>query len=430
MLAERPPTQEVGYTHRDPFGIQYPTGTAFQQGIVQGTPRNPVIRSSGPLHPALKAQATPKSLQTPFVPVPYAAHQSVPDLAPDIGRLQVANHMPGDVSSGDEGGSRANSREGGEPSRAQATPMQVYNRDNGVLMNVPLTPAHPAIQVTRAISESDEPPLPLPGQTRRMSLSHNWDRPAGWAASIRSNLAHAFNTVVGAQPSTSSTDELLTRRGDEALSTSRGESGDASSFGKLAYGGLEVPAVCFDEVSESAKDWDDLSAWMTNQKFTPVPSSHSAVIPPNASGTPVPAALFKRTPRASNGALPQATPVQPPLCRSTTTESVQGAKDRRRDLNALRRSRKSSKRDSAKLHRPTLAGKLSSLSVGSEMSRVSSASSALNEQEKFARRALRERRRRVLEMSGRGLDSGRRGRSALASPAPSFLPIHVDKNKT
>ncbi|KAH8077078.1 hypothetical protein BXZ70DRAFT_705771 [Cristinia sonorae] len=399
MLAEPPTAPDSGYTHRDPFGIQYPNHAAVRDGAPRDSPRNQIMRAGAPLHPAL--HGTPCSVKTPFVPV-HAAHQSVPDLAPDIGKLQVTNHMPGDVSS-DEG-SRANSRPGVSFLNPGATPMQVFNRDNGMMLNIPLTPMQPKPPM-HSLATNKEAQLPLPGQTqRKASQGALSERSAGWAASIRSNLAHAIQAVVGNSNSTSSADELLPKKTEDLSASMSQDIGDSlSSPGRLAYDLSENPIVCLEPVQDSGHgDWDDLSAWMTNEKFTPKP--------------PGSAALDKQL------------VAHPPLCRNTTSESIIGAEERRQNLQALRRSRKATKR-SVK-HRPALYGRMSSLSMCSEMSRASStASGLLTKQEEYARIALRERRRRVLEMSGNGRCVGSRRIKGAMSPELSHA-VAFDSSKT
>ena len=383
MLAKRPPAEEVGYSRQDAFGIQYPIGAVIKDGVVHGTPRSSLLQG-GPLHPAL--HGTPKSIRTPFVPV-LNPHQSVPDLAPDIGRLQVTNHVPGDVSSGDES-SRANSRQGLEVPKPHGSTLRVLNRDNGVMMNVPLTPMQHKSPHRRNNPCLTDAPLPFPGQTQRKlsEISQTSQKSVGWAASIRSNIANAFNVVVGSQSSTGSVDQ------HPASNTANGPASDR----------LQIPVVRLEHVDDdnSRGYWDDLSAWMSNQSFTPQPP---AATPARLTDpySQIPAALTRRTPKLNNTA--PKSPVPPPLCRTTTSESALDAQECRQELNAIRRSQKIKR---GMITKAPLTGGTSSLSVASSVSRTSSASSGpLTEQEKLARKVLRERRRRVLGMQGANVKS-------------------------
>lgn len=348
---------------------------------------------------------------TPYPTVHINAHQSVPDLASDAGRLQVTNYMPGDISSGDEA-SRANSRQGntseyGSPVAALDSARPRFLGLDGNGLDVPWT-VKPSEE-----TYNDLPELPFPGTAPITDQSTKAEN-EGWAASIRSNLKNAFHAVVG--PPSTVHDSFTqvperhdTRRSirsqfaeieiDGAINRTKTSMSDKSNYDD----GMGLVRLASLHRGDS-NDWEDLSAWMSGEGSVALPEQP-------------PAAVIKTRDRTQPGTLSRSSSLceVPEYCDSTPRVLTPGLfarqsslslsqpsslKIRKKTLLQLRNSRKISK----KSHRPLLKSRTSSehssLSVGSDMSRNSSLSrDPLTEQERFASLALRERRKRLMNAS-------------------------------
>ena len=155
-----------------------------------------------------------------------------------------------------------------------------------------------------------------------------------------------------------------------------------------------------------SSDWDDLSAWISGDESVQLPEQP-------------PAAVIKDKDRTQPGMMsrdnssigtssqtenPFAVPSSIPLSRQSSASesppqpsSFEAAR-RNKSLLALRRSRKASRKSYKRPVMSRASSTYSNLSVGSDMSRMSSmASNILTDQEKFASLALKERRRKLLE---------------------------------
>ncbi|OBZ74693.1 hypothetical protein A0H81_05630 [Grifola frondosa] len=382
----------------------------------------------------------------PTIPL-HSAHQSVPDLAPDMGTLKVANLMPGDISmSGDES-SRASTALGMAHTLSAdcGTPYEpmVGDRprflglDEGGLA-VPWAPLHPrrptvdARHSNVAYSEKDWEPLPYPGDVQSTTVIE----PESWTTSLRSNLVNALNAVIGGSNSTRTADgDNLTRvprrstrghrithtgvDGTVALMRTNTLQSTASSTGwMLEESHIGAGVVCTRNSSQTEED--DFSTSLSRllgsiqKPPTAVVRSHdrNTLLSADPPGCITRASsVYSSTSETSDdvreyyiGALPPRLPSIPSLSRSST-ESSQIAIRNYKKKSVHIHPRKKTKR----LRRPTILTRVSSsqCSVGSEMSRTSSArSEQLTDQEAFAKRALRERRRRVMEMSIHGKGAG------------------------
>ncbi|KAI0819441.1 hypothetical protein BC628DRAFT_1402504 [Trametes gibbosa] len=396
-------------------------------------------------HPAFPLPPAPAHTQgsSPYVTISlHDAHQSVPDLAPDLGTLQITNLTPGDLS-------------GGECSRTSTalgvlhtypaeygTPFMPHRpcflgiEDGG--LDVPWGPlrirrprsfrtsgqapppaAHIADMNFPSHSDKFDVPLPYPGD---ISVSADSARPpasdhrqGSWAASIRSNLVNAFNAVVGASPS-----QVPITDGNDGFTPvpRRRHPLPHGSFDPsmgIVHDGSSIPPPR-DPFADDAAVQIPLPAPLTGQHAhgggllcVSLPENSLTRESSIYSNITVDAPIAKRVEDA------------PPQLPSI--HSLSGA-DGERDLLAIKppslnrpaedtsiQHRKQTR--TRRFRRPTLLARHSSSqasasSAGSDMSRTSSsASEHLTDGERFAKNALRERRRRVMEMSASGVNIGR-----------------------
>ncbi|KAI0937930.1 hypothetical protein AcV7_003263 [Taiwanofungus camphoratus] len=422
-----------------------PSHGLFGSGFTEGHHISSVDGSSYPLPPA--PIHTDARLANPYPTIQiHSANSSVPDLAPDLGRLQVANLMPGDVSSGDEA-SRAGSSldmapmprtlssECGTPFEPMAGGRPRFLGLGGSGLAVPWAPLRPRRQPSRmsglgieVTSEKDWVPLPYPGDTH----AQNGPEVGGWAASLKSNLVNAFNAVVGASGTGGSVSDHLTRpphRRKRSRKSKRHESVET-------YKGMLSRGSTMRSTGASVKDWtleetrdgagvvhirlpdvsDDVSNWLSDTIFendiqkppTAVLKSHnhellsahptesvtraSSVYSTMSLGSPeLPASRIATDPPR----LPSIPPMSPTSTPCSTSHTRKSTRYRRHE------TRKKTHRS----RRPTYMTRASSshsaaTSVGSEMSCQSSArSERLTYAEEFAKKMLRERRKRVMEMA-------------------------------
>ncbi|KAI0369533.1 hypothetical protein BV20DRAFT_353680 [Pilatotrama ljubarskyi] len=407
---------------------------------------------------------------SPYVTIPlHGAHQSVPDLAPDLGSLQITNLTPGDLSSGGES-SRASTALGmlhTYPAE-YGTPFQPHRPcflgvENGGL-DVPWSPLRVRRSRTAAAqtpegkpafdAEKLDGPLPYPGDISVSADAHPparlpEDRQASWAASLRSNFLNAFNAVVGANPSqVSAANDTFTpilhrtsQRGrkagpfgsrDSAVSVARSSTaGSTASATGWTFEGIRNGAgVAHIRTRSESSDGAPGQDPFADDVQIPPP----AVISPRGRNAGLlcvspPAAISRASSIYSTASMDAPMPRvcdEPPRLPSieslsrTPGPGGNGSQTRPRPENAQRpRGRTQRRKKTAKQRRPTLLTRKSSsqnsaTSVGSDMSRTSSACSELTDGEQFAKNVLRERRRRVMEMTvGRG--KTRRSRATTLS---------------
>ncbi|KAI0350565.1 hypothetical protein OH77DRAFT_1463605 [Trametes cingulata] len=396
---------------------------------------------------------------SPYVTIPlHGAHQSVPDLTPDLGNLQITNLMPGDLSSGGES-SRASTALGMQHTypAEYGTPFMPHRPcflgvENGGL-DVPWAPLRvrrsgtvsaqtPEAQTAFETVKLEEP-LPYPGDISVAADVHPParlpdDRQASWAASIRSNILNAFNAVVGANPSQVSTSRdtftpVPHRTSQRSRKTAaRGPRENASNVSRSSTTASTASATGWTlEETGNGAGVVHIRNRSGSSDSAPAqdPFADNVQLPPPAVIAPrdrrsgflcvSPPAPLTRASSMYSTASPEA-PIprvcdEPPrlpsiesLSRSPGTSADGSEAVQARDNVPRPRGRTNRRRKTAKQRRPTLLARKSSsqnsaTSVGSEMSRASSACSELTDGERFAKHALRERRRRVMEMTvGRG----------------------------
>ena len=475
---------ELGHGHPDDWGLpKVPGGRGSEMktiDLLESLPQPPVLRYPPP--GAVRGRdynwngmgtlstPIPPSMSYPTVLV-HNANQSVPDLAPDLGRLQVANYVPGDTSSCD-GASRAESTQGTLSNIGSPIPNTPRSRHNGLGQGENMAPGSPwaplrvgnssltrlrnyggkgpALSPTFGAAERIRPGDP-PSSTPSGSSSQE-----GWASSIRSNIVSAFHAVVGGTNSTPEGDYLTraplrtARRLEENQSKPLSEifprgvsnsSGDSVSpevrTTKKVDGSSLTSRLKISEESLASSEDDDA------MKYLPVMTKSGvvhelSVIPPamaSRSSSVYSEESAARSDRTSS--TPPQLPQIPPMSRSSTSTSSWGDYDlQRKGLKQSRISRsRARKKSSRKIRRPTLKSRMSStsaysgiMSAGSDMSRTGSASSSsggpLDDQELLAKMALRERRKRLMMSSRERQRPGYSGRS-LKRRGTKLGSVHV-----
>lgn len=131
----------------------------------------------------------------PTIPVNEAT-QSVPDLAPDLGSLQVTNLMPGDVPSCD-----LSSRFGDEPNFSPELGASNLQFKNGVSHFQPANEAGRGAHGTPfrpgpMLADSPASDWPTPLAPVENPTEEDITEREGWASSLKTNLFSAFNAVV------------------------------------------------------------------------------------------------------------------------------------------------------------------------------------------------------------------------------------------
>ena len=390
--------------------------------------------------------------RSPFVTVPPHANrgreQSVPDMMQEMGRLEIANLVPGDiVTSGGESsrastvlgfsdGSSDSTSEDGSPT----TPRAMMTAEDGSTptQHLPWAPLRTVKtkggwQEGYMLEDGNDGLLPFPGNHSAVPepAVEPETKQDGWAISIRSNLVNALNAVVGGGASHVKTAETgsdnLTRPPERRNSQrrrgvrGRHESADGISRSDTASSASSPTRWTLEETEtgrgvvrfrgdpeqgkpltedpfsdDSTARSEDTAAVKRDEQcmetFDRAQGTENG--PPTDCGTTEMTLLrthlpkLPTTPSASEP--PRREELEPALAKKTTS----------------RQHRKRTKR-----HRPAMVRRRSSqssaVSVGSDMSRVSSVpSEGLTDGERFAKNVLRERRRRVLEMAvGRGKPS-------------------------
>lgn len=385
-------------------------------------------RSVFPLPPT-KAHHDPR-IADPYPTVQInRGNRSVPDLAPDLGQLQVTNLLPGDVSSSDEGNHSVTSLgvfSSISPASDYGTPYptmvktrpRFHGLDAGGLP-VPWGPLQSSRQdlTTGGLQRDREAHSRLPGEPGMPLRASSSE---GWAASIKSNLFNAFSAVVSSQsgPGEEPPDNL-TRKYIRNRHSPR-QRKTHSREGMLSRGSS------VHSVTSSVKEWsEEETCEGAGVVHFLIPEGSDDVLSPERAREvqkPPPAVIKSRDrepDRLSPGPLENAMSADDAPKSSSisyTAETHSTLVDRTQFSTPMAgheeattisqiRSRRERRTKARRPKRPVLVTrKSSSLSVGSDMSRTSSISTErLTDAERFASKALRERRRRVLEMgAGRG----------------------------
>ncbi|KAI0673231.1 hypothetical protein C8Q78DRAFT_710255 [Trametes maxima] len=409
-------------------------------------------------HAPLPAHTLPTAdTGSPYVTVSlHGAHQSVPDLAPALGVLQIANMAPGDrlssgsgYASGSEGDcgralGPANTFPAGYgtpfmPRRpcflgvadggldVPWAPLRV-RRSGTTGLHKPTAAANPQTNEKRVdLAASDgadmtevklddtlslELPLPYPGDfaVPADAPSHiDPEKREGWAASIRSNLLSAYNAVVGANPA----QVAMTDAGDAFTPAPRR---------------IRKPLPLAPSTTSIFQEMDSGTA--SNNIPVQDPFADNFQVPPLAAVVSLECSASTGLLCPPQGSLTRASSmyssdsVDPPahrvcddpprlpsiasLSHSINDEAGAGpqAEDFHGDTEVLAQTAQpaTQRRKKTRRHRrPTLLTRKSSsqASAASDMSRTST--EELTDGERFAKDALRARRRRIMEMSvGRG----------------------------
>ncbi|RDX49710.1 hypothetical protein OH76DRAFT_507565 [Lentinus brumalis] len=401
---------------------------------------------------------------SPFVAVSHDPGQSVADFAQDMGPLHIRNLASGDISGGET--SRASTALGRAPSGPveYGTPFQpqrpAYMTLEGQGLDTPWAPLRTRKsrvaeglkqrQYTRHADMEDvslEDPLPYPGEEKHASaltMAEGDDKQDTWAASIRLNLYNVYSAVVGATPQASpdESDDSFTRQParhsqrrravphgprDNSVEFSRSDTGDPSrreapwTLEETEMGrgivhiqdSLDEYGVPHTHIRDPFGDEPRASyahnAVNDSRFLSALPSdviTRSSSVYSTVSDEPYPSRVGLHPPR-----LPSIANLS-----AVTTEEFGGRKDSRH-FNNRRRTKQ--------YGRPALptrnSSQASATSVGSEMSReTSTCSDELTDGERFAKQILRERRKRMKEMSvGRAKTS--RPRATMLSRRRSNL---------
>ncbi|KAH9929381.1 uncharacterized protein B0H18DRAFT_996857 [Fomitopsis serialis] len=377
---------------------------------------------------------------TPYQTVQlHHTNSSVPDLAPNMGALQVTNLVPGDITSGSES-SRASSVlsmafVGHTPMPECGTPYEpmafLGAQDNG--LPVPWAPFHAHKKTTDFfrlkssgnISEKSVGPLPYPGD-----IDHGVSAQGSWAASIKTNLVHAFNAVVGGPtPSNTAADHLTTSPRRKKRDWKHGADVLHYSVDTLSRGASIRSS--HSDVKEWPPEEVEGNAYLTHQDAPTggLPEAHSwASIPLEDEPQKSPQAEVKEeiattaydaednrldiieeyyaeqafgSPSLHVDADPPRLPDIPQVSHTPSLSSLAIVCEGRSQRKSTKYRKSGPRKKTRGSRRPTLVTRKSSsaCSVGSDMSRQSSVcSERLTDGEAFAKRMLRERRRRVMEM--------------------------------
>ncbi|KAI0714220.1 hypothetical protein C8T65DRAFT_738888 [Cerioporus squamosus] len=400
---------------------------------------NLMIEKGGDISPPPPARTHQRTHgSSPFVAVSRDPGQSVADFAQDMGTLHIRNLVPGDIS-------------GGETSRASTAlgPAQAYPAEYGT----PFQPQRPAFmslegqgldtpwaplrtrksrvaeglkqrQYTRDYGMEDvslEEPLPYPGDhTARPTTAEGDMQQDTWAASIKSNLYNVYSAVVGSgtpQASDDASDDSFTRQparhSQRRTAVPHGPRDNSFDHSRSDTATLRLEGYRVSRTQDRDPFGDDVTT----------PRAHGATndtrfLSAGASGSITTASSIYST--ASDVKPPSRVGLHPPRLPSIAHLSANASEEygegpRRNDTR-----RSNNRRRTKKYSRPAFPTRMSSsqasaTSVASEMSRVSSTcSEELTDGERFAKQVLRERRRRVKEMSvGRAKTS--RSRATMLS---------------
>ncbi|TBU24940.1 hypothetical protein BD311DRAFT_867821 [Dichomitus squalens] len=409
--------------------LPWPPGTGLQNNLALPLP-------SAPPQIHLKSPY----LGSPFVTIPLhaAGTVSVQDMTQDIGALKIINLMPGDITSGGET-SRASTALGirddssvdfDTPTQEHPHPKFHEGRMNGPRMAwEPLRPRKSGLgwQDGKMLEDGDDIPLPFPGGNTPCAADVG-AKQEGWASSIRSNLFNALSAVVGGNASqvtlaqTNDSDNLTwppERRTSQRHRGIRGPRESAGSISQLGNANSTSSATGrkLEETSQGIGVAHILGHSEEGSSLTTVTSTaYPRALPPALPTTCEQGELLHmdsvlsvatRDPMTSvnfgDSSYPPRLPRIPSVSRSSTEEAPETGPARKKTRPAGRD--RSQYRTRTKKRRPTVITRKSSsqssaMSVGSDMSRTTSvASEGLTDAERFAKHVLRERRRRVMEMT-------------------------------
>ncbi|KAI0341154.1 hypothetical protein BDW22DRAFT_1421205 [Trametopsis cervina] len=340
-----------------------------------------------------------------YVPMPQSpyrmvssvgVHQSVPDLAPDMGTLRVANYVPGD--------SRAASRlESADGQRSRSSEGPNTSLDDFGLLRTPWPPLRKlsswsalGLGISETDHDSGHPPSSM--NCSKEDQVTNTPSPASWVSSIRTNIASAFHAVVGGSPDESSVRDNYTAEPVRISRVSSHQSGPSLSRQES----LHSQAASSHQGAGQVINPDNLSAWLSEPNFAQDFCESELAIPPLAiiknrdrQGTTLSrassvysTASVLRVPQGnayerSPGFLPRIE-----MSRSGSQSSLQKAfQEESLDTETPTEPSDTSHRDRA---RSIPHSMMSSLSRNS-----SAASEALTDQEQYARSILKDRSKRT-----------------------------------
>ncbi|KAM5541008.1 hypothetical protein V8D89_005319 [Ganoderma adspersum] len=392
--------------------------------------------------------------RSPFVTVPLHANrgreQSVPDMMQEMGTLKITNLVPGDIVTSGGESSRASTALGfsdgspdltSEDMGSPTTPRATLVAEDGSTptQHLPWAPlrtwkTNGGWQEGYMLEDGDDGPLPFPGNNPAVPepAGEPETKQDGWAISIRSNLVNALNAVVGGSVSQAKTagtggDNLTRPPERRTTQRRRGVRGRQESADGISRTGTESSAssptrwtleetesgrgvvrfrgdpeqgrpltedpfsddsqVRLENTAAGKQDGEcmetfDHARGTANGPPTDVGTTETTLLSPHPPELP-------STPSASEP--PRGEEPEAALARKTTHHQHRKRTKRRRPAMVRRKSSSQS----------------SAVSVGSDMSRVSSVpSEGLTDAERFAKHVLRERRRRVMEVAvGRGKPS-------------------------
>ncbi len=329
--------------------------------------------------------------QSPYRLVSNELHQSVYDLAPEMGSLRVANYVPGD--------SRATSRLGmiaGQQSGSTEGPNTSLD-DFGMLK-------HPW---PSARNNSDKSTIPEEKKDPYYFSNDEYARQSGgmpdakapsdtWVSSLRSNIFNAFQVVVGGNTSTASQDDCYTA---EPVKVNPASRQGAQAMSRQSSAQSQTAQSCYTSSAGRVIDLNNQSTWLSGAAYQrhagdpelnlPVPPL--AMVKDRDRGTLSRASSVYSTASASRVEPPSTGFGLPhiPMSRSGSQSSLQQA-FRGRDLD---HAAAESSREQIGEQAGSIRNRAQSvMSLISET--ASSHSEAWTDQEQFASSVLKERRKR------------------------------------
>lgn len=324
--------------------------------------------------------------------------QSVPDLAPDLGSLQVTNLMPGDVSScdltsrGDEPNfspdQRASNFVNGRGSHFLSA-NEAGRGAHGTFFQAQSTPRQ--MLADSPVVDWQVEPDANDGQTQESTESE------GWAASLRTNLFSAFNAVVGGNHPEDPFGDNFTR---PPLRRERSRRGNTTTSSLNAKHEKTLPSLSssrndtiFEDVEEGV---DVFQRGMQGRSAAPSRPPAAIVSRDRFESSLGQTGQMSRT----NSEQSEASTAQLGYLADTPRmpEELLPADIRRSGHVTSKRSKVPSREITRKYRRPPLPPQQSSpaLSMFSDLSRESS--ERLTAQEELAKKLLKERRTRILQM--------------------------------
>ena len=395
---------------------------------------------------------TRETARSAFVPFPLPdEHQTIEDIRQDVGTLQITNLAPGDISGGET--SRASTALGlvhTYPSE-YGTPYQPsqprYMSVGGTGLDTPWAPLRtrktreaearrqsaPTTTSTPNMDTLDKE-LPYPGdspahptETKERDEPEPTAAQETWSASLRSNLYNAFSAVVGSTANLNDTN--ATQPSDTFTAAPvRRSSPRRARAPATAPRGPRDPSTSSSSVSRTNSESSNHS-WTLEETASGRGVVHFHNSPPRdpfADPLHAPPAAHIRgghlSAEPTEGEMSSSIysfdssssrvhphPPRLPSIPNLSAQTSSSSEDSSRTVRKSTHRQYYRKRTGTRRTRPGLPSRKSSsqdsaTSVGSEMSRSSTADSdALTDNELFARRVLQERRRRVKEVAvGRG----------------------------